>query len=141
MGPIAQRGADPAGARRHPEGIPLAVHRLGPRRAALPGAALVDGDERPDAPHPEGAGAARVRDAGPAFDVAADGGVSRRPSHFQENDMNVLTQAFSPAPSWGAAAALRRIVAGGHWLRIAHAEMRRAARQRAEFDRLDARAL
>ena len=55
--------------------------------------------------------------------------------------MNSTTRALSPAPAWGVAGALRRIVAGAHWLRIAYAEQRRAARERAEFDRLDARTL
>jgi uncharacterized protein YjiS (DUF1127 family) len=40
--------------------------------------------------------------------------------------------------SWaGVAGALRRIVAGAHWLKIAYAERRRAAREAAEFAQLD----
>jgi uncharacterized protein YjiS (DUF1127 family) len=54
--------------------------------------------------------------------------------------MNNTTLALSTSSS-GVAGALRRIVAGAHWLRIALAEQRRAARERAEFDRLDARTL
>ena len=55
--------------------------------------------------------------------------------------MHTTTHALAAAPSGGVAGALRRIVAGAHWLKIAYAEQRRAARQRAEFDQLDARAL
>ena len=47
------------------------------------------------------------------------------------------TTLVARAPASGIAGALRRIVAGAHWLRIALAERRRAARERAEFDRLD----
>jgi uncharacterized protein YjiS (DUF1127 family) len=55
--------------------------------------------------------------------------------------MNSITQTLPPAPSFGIAGALRRIVAGAHWLKIAYAEQRRAARNRAEFARLDRHAL
>jgi uncharacterized protein YjiS (DUF1127 family) len=54
--------------------------------------------------------------------------------------MNTTTLALA-APPTGIAGALHRIVAGAHWLKIAYAELRRAARERAEFDRLDAHAL
>ena len=54
--------------------------------------------------------------------------------------MTTLTHA-RPAALPGVDGALQRIVAGLHWLRIAHAERRRAARDRAELDRLDAQAL
>ena len=37
----------------------------------------------------------------------------------------------------GVDGALRRIVAGAHWLKIAYAERRRRAREAAEFARLD----
>jgi len=47
------------------------------------------------------------------------------------------TLLLSPAPWPGVHGALRRIVAGAHWLKIAYAEQRRAARERAEFNRLD----
>ena len=55
--------------------------------------------------------------------------------------MNSTTHALAPAPSAGIAGALRRIVAGAHWLRIAYAEQRRAARVRAEFAQLSDAAL
>jgi len=52
--------------------------------------------------------------------------------------MNHSTTLSMPSqPGAGIAAALRRIVAGAHWLRIALAERRRAARERDEFARLD----
>jgi len=51
--------------------------------------------------------------------------------------MNHSTLLLSHIPWPGVAGALRRIVAGAHWLKIAYAERRRAARERAEFDRLD----
>src|SRR5678815_1793726 len=57
-----------------------------------------------------------------------------------ESSMNTTTLALA-APPTGIAGALHRIVAGAHWLKIAYAELRRAARERAEFDRLDAHAL
>jgi uncharacterized protein YjiS (DUF1127 family) len=47
------------------------------------------------------------------------------------------TYLLAPAPWAGVAGALRRIVAGAHWLGIAYAEHRRAAREAAEFARLD----
>ena len=47
------------------------------------------------------------------------------------------TLLLNPAPSPGIAGALRRIVAGAHWLKIAFAEHRRAAREASEFARLD----
>ena len=55
--------------------------------------------------------------------------------------MTSITHAFAPTASSGIAGALQRIVAGAHWLRIAIAEQRRAARERAEFYRLDERSL
>jgi uncharacterized protein YjiS (DUF1127 family) len=55
--------------------------------------------------------------------------------------MNHTAHPLVPAPSWGAAGALRRVVAGAHWLRIAYAEQRRAAREHAEFAQLDERTL
>ncbi|HEY2188870.1 MAG TPA: hypothetical protein VGH48_09930 [Caldimonas sp.] len=55
--------------------------------------------------------------------------------------MNHTAHPLVPAPSWGAAGALRRIVAGAHWLRIAYAEQRRAARRRAESAGLDQHAM
>lgn len=54
---------------------------------------------------------------------------------------STTTHALFPGPSWGVSGALRRIVAGAHWLKIAYAEQRRAARHRAEFARLDQHAL
>ena len=54
--------------------------------------------------------------------------------------MNTLTHA-PPATMPGVAGALHRLVAGLHWLRIAHAERRRAARTRAELARLDPEAM
>ena len=54
--------------------------------------------------------------------------------------MNTLTHA-PPAAIPGAAGALDRVVAGLHWLRIAYAERRRAARTRAELARLDPAAM
>jgi uncharacterized protein YjiS (DUF1127 family) len=47
------------------------------------------------------------------------------------------TLLSTPARWAGVAGALRRIVAGAHWLKIAYAERRRAAREAAEFARLD----
>jgi uncharacterized protein YjiS (DUF1127 family) len=55
--------------------------------------------------------------------------------------MHHTAHPLAPAPSWGAAGALRRIVAGAHWLKIAYAERRRAAREHAEFAQLDERTL
>jgi uncharacterized protein YjiS (DUF1127 family) len=54
--------------------------------------------------------------------------------------MDTLTHA-PPATMPGVAGALHRLVAGLHWLRIAHAERRRAARTRAELARLDPEAM
>jgi uncharacterized protein YjiS (DUF1127 family) len=54
--------------------------------------------------------------------------------------MNTLTHAH-PATRPGASGALHRLVAGLHWLRIAYAEKRRAARTRAELARLDPEAM
>jgi hypothetical protein len=54
--------------------------------------------------------------------------------------MNSTTYALSLAPAAGVAGALQRIVAGAHWLRIAHAERRRAARARAELMSYEAEA-
>ena len=51
------------------------------------------------------------------------------------------THLLVPVPWAGVAGALQRIVAGAHWLKIAYAEQRRAARERAEFDRLDEHSL
>jgi uncharacterized protein YjiS (DUF1127 family) len=51
--------------------------------------------------------------------------------------MKSTTLAFSPSSTVGVAGALQRIVAGVHWLKIAHAEMRRRARARDELDSLD----
>ena len=47
------------------------------------------------------------------------------------------TLLLAPTPLAGVAGALRRIVAGAHWLKIAYAERRRRAREAAEFARLD----
>jgi uncharacterized protein YjiS (DUF1127 family) len=55
--------------------------------------------------------------------------------------MNTLTHATPSTTQGGAPGALQRIVSGLHWLRIAYAEQRRAARARAELAQLDARAL
>jgi uncharacterized protein YjiS (DUF1127 family) len=55
--------------------------------------------------------------------------------------MNSMAHVLSPAPSAGVLGALQRIVAGAHWLRIAYAERRRAARMRAELARLGEEAL
>ena len=55
--------------------------------------------------------------------------------------MNTTTLPLSPSFSSGVAGALRRIVAGAHWLRIAYAEQRRVAREHAAFERLDASTL
>jgi uncharacterized protein YjiS (DUF1127 family) len=55
--------------------------------------------------------------------------------------MNSTIHALTAVPSYGVAGALGRIVAGAHWLKIAYAERRRAARERAEFAWLDERAL
>ena len=54
--------------------------------------------------------------------------------------MNTLSHA-PPAAMPGATGALHRLVAGLHWLRIAYAERRRAARARAELARLDPEAM
>ena len=54
--------------------------------------------------------------------------------------MNTLTHA-PPAAVPGASGALHRLVAGWHWLRIAYAERRRAARARDELARLDPEAM
>ncbi|HEY3635519.1 MAG TPA: hypothetical protein VGK95_10750 [Caldimonas sp.] len=54
--------------------------------------------------------------------------------------MNSTTYALSLAPTAGVSGALHRIVAGAHWLRIAYAEQRRAARARAELLSYDAEA-
>ena len=51
-----------------------------------------------------------------------------------------LTQAPVAATA-GAFGALNRLVSGLHWLRIAYAERRRAARTRAELARLDPEAM
>ena len=51
------------------------------------------------------------------------------------------TLLLAPASAAGVASALQRIVAGAHWLKIAYAEQRRAAREAAEFARLDDSAL
>jgi uncharacterized protein YjiS (DUF1127 family) len=51
--------------------------------------------------------------------------------------MNSTTLVLPSPSSSGIAGVLRRIVAGAHWLKIAYAERRRAARERAEFERLD----
>lgn len=55
--------------------------------------------------------------------------------------MNALTHAAPLAAPSGAARALQRLVSGLHWLRIAYAEQRRAARARAELALLDERSL
>lgn len=55
--------------------------------------------------------------------------------------MNSATYVLSPAPTAGVSGALHRIVAGAHWLRIAYAERRRAARARADLARLSDHAL
>jgi len=54
--------------------------------------------------------------------------------------MNTLSHA-PPAAMPGATGALHRLVAGLHWLRIAYAERRRAARTRAGLARLDPEAM
>ena len=54
--------------------------------------------------------------------------------------MDTLTHA-PPATMPGVAGALHRLVAGWHWLRIAYAERRRAARARDELARLDPEAM
>jgi len=54
--------------------------------------------------------------------------------------MNTLTHAPPPAMP-GVSGAVHRLVSGLHWLRIAYAERRRAARARAELAQLDAEAL
>ena len=51
------------------------------------------------------------------------------------------TLAVAPAHFAGVEAAIHRIVAGLHWLKIAHAERRARARAREEFETLDANAL
>jgi uncharacterized protein YjiS (DUF1127 family) len=51
--------------------------------------------------------------------------------------MHHSTTLLAPTTWPGVAGALRRIVAGAHWLKIAYAEQRRAAREAAEFARLD----
>ena len=55
--------------------------------------------------------------------------------------MNTMTHAPPVAAMPGAPGALQRVVAGLHWLRIAHAERRRAAREHAELARLDPEAM
>ncbi len=55
--------------------------------------------------------------------------------------MTTTTLSLPAARSAGVAGALQRIVAGAHWLKIALAERRRAARDRDEFARLDAHTL
>jgi uncharacterized protein YjiS (DUF1127 family) len=54
--------------------------------------------------------------------------------------MNTFTHA-PPAAIAGVSGALSRLVAGLHWLRIAHAERRRAARTRAQLCRLGPEAM
>jgi len=54
--------------------------------------------------------------------------------------MNTLAHP-RPATIPGASGALNRLVSGLHWLRIAVAERRRAARTRAELARLDPEAM
>jgi len=54
--------------------------------------------------------------------------------------MNTLTHAPPPAMP-GASGAVHRLISGLHWLGIAYAERRRAARARAELAQLDAEAL
>jgi uncharacterized protein YjiS (DUF1127 family) len=54
--------------------------------------------------------------------------------------MNTLTHA-RPAAMPGASGAMHRLVSGLHWLRIAYAENRRAARTRAELAALDPEAM
>ena len=105
-------------------------------RAALPGAAVGAGDAGADA---------RIQDALAPLAYAKP---RRRPCRWRPesarpqliplngNAMNTLTHA-PPAAMPGVAGALHRLVAGLHWLRIAHAERRRAARARAELARLD----
>ena len=52
------------------------------------------------------------------------------------------THVHSPSPALpGVRGALQRVVAGVHWLRIVHAEHRRAARTRHELEQLDEHAL
>jgi uncharacterized protein YjiS (DUF1127 family) len=55
--------------------------------------------------------------------------------------MHSTTYAPLPALTGGVSGALRRIVAGAHWLRIAYAERRRAARLQAEIAKLSEHAL
>ena len=55
--------------------------------------------------------------------------------------MKSNTIALSPGFSSGVEAALQRIVAGVHWLKIAHAEARRRAKARDELAALDEHAL
>ena len=52
---------------------------------------------------------------------------------------NILVMPAGPFA--GLEAAFKRIVAGIHWLKIAHAESRRRARARAELAALDEHAL
>ena len=54
--------------------------------------------------------------------------------------MSTFVHPSSPALP-GIGGALQRVVSGLHWLRIAHAERRRAARARRELDQLDDHAL
>jgi uncharacterized protein YjiS (DUF1127 family) len=51
------------------------------------------------------------------------------------------TLVIEPVRFAGVEAAIHRIVAGLHWLKIAHAERRARARAREEFETLDANAL
>jgi len=55
--------------------------------------------------------------------------------------MNTSLAHGAPATMAGASGALHRLVSGLHWLRIAYAEQRRAARTRAELAQLDPGAL
>ena len=51
------------------------------------------------------------------------------------------TLAVAPVHFAGVEAAIHRIVAGLHWLKLAYAERRARARARQEFETLDANAL
>lgn len=55
--------------------------------------------------------------------------------------MTSFTYPLRAGASIGAPAALRRVVGGLHWIAVALAEQRRAARGRAELARLDAHAM
>jgi uncharacterized protein YjiS (DUF1127 family) len=55
--------------------------------------------------------------------------------------MKSNTLVLPSGPFAGVEAAFKRIVAGIHWLKIAHAEARRRARARAELETLDEHAL